>query len=73
MTDKQEALYRTFKPLIFGSLVAATIYGLLQLFTSIQLAIGVATIGAIYLLILVYQMNLDSVRRERQKDTCLDD
>lgn len=66
MTDKQEALYRTFKPLIFGSLAAVTIYGLLQLFTPLQLAFGVATAVAIYLLILAYQMNLESVRRERR-------
>jgi len=67
MTDKQEALFRTFKPLLFGSLAALTIYGLIQLFTPLQLAFGVATFVAIYLLILVYKMNLDSVRREREK------
>lgn len=65
MTDRQEALFRTFKPLFGGTIVAMVVYGLVQLFTPMQLVFGVTVIVAIYLLILVYEMNLDSVRRER--------
>lgn len=67
MTEKQEALFRTFKPLIVGLGLASAIFVLLQFFTPMQLVFGVATIVAIYMLILVYEMNLDSVRRERSE------
>lgn len=69
MTERQEALFRTFKPLFFGLGITAAIFTLIQFFTLIQLAIGVSAIVAIYLLILVYEMNLDSVRRERKESS----
>lgn len=67
MSEKIEALIRTVKPLIAGVALAAVIYGLIQIFTPMQLVLGVSAIVAVYMLILVYEMNLDTVRGERSR------
>lgn len=65
MTEQQEALVRTAKPLTAGTVIALAVYLLFQLFTPMQLVFGLMVFVAIYFVHFVYEMNLDTVRRER--------
>ena len=65
MTEQQEALVRTAKPLTAGTAIALAVYLLFQLFTPMQLVFGLMVFVAIYFVHFVYEMNLDTVRRER--------
>lgn len=67
MSDVQKALYLTFKPIIFGAILGTSIYYFIHYFSLLTLSIILSGGIAVYLTYLVYKMNLDTVRRERNE------
>lgn len=68
MTEHQEALVRTLKPVVGGSAIGLFLY---FVFTNLPLpviGVGIAFAALIGFTVLAYRMNLDSVRRERNKN-----
>lgn len=63
-----EALVRTARPLAWGTAFAIAVYTVFQLFTPMQIVGGLTTAVAVYMIVLIYQMNLHSVRKERESD-----
>lgn len=71
MTDHQLAFVRTLQPVLFGSAIGIGAYFMFNMLSATTiLAIGTAlAFGTlIWFTVLIYKMNLNSVRREREQN-----
>lgn len=68
MTDKQEALVRTAKPMLYGIVLALGTFFLLKYVSLNVILLGTVIGLTIWFAVYAYHMNLASVRLERQRE-----
>ena len=67
MTEKLEALVRTLTPVAGGALIGLMAYFALMFIPSDILALILAVGVFVFIMLALYQMNLDTVRNNRSK------
>lgn len=68
MTDQIQAIIRTAKPVLTSIIIIGALFAIVHLYSLMTLVTVVMGMVALYLLIVMYEINLHNIRNERKYD-----